>query len=162
MTLVDGHPRVSVAALKIIWFSLVGSSETKTGTTVCDRWRLSWHAFIATNTARKSKEIHICGIRTEWPHVQIYTQWYYKRVFDGISCGHRRCGCQSHQHNTQHRKGIDLTMVLPLAAAAARRRVGIIAKQQTQRRNMAGAPAPQWEGVDKVVRGYFPQDHQRA
>ena len=55
-------------------------------------------------------------------------------------------------------------MVLPLAAAAARRRVGLVAKQHLQqKRNMGGhAPAPEWEGIDKVVRGYFPQDHQRT
>lgn len=54
-------------------------------------------------------------------------------------------------------------MVFPVAGAAARR-VGLIAKQQVQKRTMAGghAPAPEWEGVDKVVRGVFPHDHQRA
>lgn len=33
-----------------------------------------------------------------------------------------------------------------------------------QRRSMAGGggPAPEWEGVDKVVRGVFPGDHQRT
>jgi hypothetical protein len=55
------------------------------------------------------------------------------------------------------------TMVFPVAAAAARRRVGMIAKQQVQRRNMAGhSAAPEWEGIDKIVRGVFPGDHQRA
>ena len=31
------------------------------------------------------------------------------------------------------------------------------------KRRMGGsaAPAPEWEGIDKVVRGYFPQDDQR-
>jgi hypothetical protein len=54
-------------------------------------------------------------------------------------------------------------MVLPIAAAVARRRVGMVAKQQMQqRRGMAHAPAPEWTGIDKVVRGYFPQDHQLA
>ena len=52
-------------------------------------------------------------------------------------------------------------MMIPLMAAAARRRLGIIAQQQ-QRRSMAHAPAKEWEGIDKVVRSYFPHDHQRA
>jgi len=32
-----------------------------------------------------------------------------------------------------------------------------------QRRQMGGshAPAPEWTGIDKVVRGYFPEDYQR-
>lgn len=54
-------------------------------------------------------------------------------------------------------------MVFPVAAAAARRRFGMIAKQQVQRRNMAGhGAAPEWEGIDKIVRGVFPADYQRA
>ena len=54
-------------------------------------------------------------------------------------------------------------MVLPLAAAAARRNVGRFAtKQVVQRRQMGSAPAKEWEGIDKVVRGYFPEDHQRT
>ena len=53
-------------------------------------------------------------------------------------------------------------MMIPLAASAARRRAAMMAQQQ-QRRNMGGghAPAPEWEGIDKVVRGVFPQDYQR-
>jgi hypothetical protein len=53
-------------------------------------------------------------------------------------------------------------MMIPLAASVARRRFANVAIQQ-QRRTMAGghAPAPKWEGIDKVVRGYFPQDYQR-
>ena len=56
------------------------------------------------------------------------------------------------------------TMVFSIAARAASRRVGLIAKQSTQRRHMAGGghAAPEWEGIDKIVRGYFPGDHQRA
>ena len=53
-------------------------------------------------------------------------------------------------------------MVLPLAAAAARRRVGGIIARNTQRRTMGSAPAKEWEGIDKVVRDVFPEDHQRA
>jgi hypothetical protein len=54
-------------------------------------------------------------------------------------------------------------MVLPIIASAARRRVGMMTKQQMQKRSFAGhAPAKEWEGIDKVVRGYFPLDHQRA
>ena len=54
-----------------------------------------------------------------------------------------------------------VTMVLPLVASAARRRAGLIAKQQVQKRSMGSGPAPEWEGIDKVVRGVFPGDHQR-
>jgi hypothetical protein len=54
------------------------------------------------------------------------------------------------------------TMVLPVVASAARRHVGLMAKQQAQRRTMGSAPAVEWEGIDKVVRGYFPEDYQRA
>ena len=55
-------------------------------------------------------------------------------------------------------------MVFPVAAAAARRRVGMIARQQVQRRTMAGGhgAAPEWQGIDKIVRGVFPADYQRA
>jgi hypothetical protein len=55
-----------------------------------------------------------------------------------------------------------VTMVLPIVAAAARRRVGMMTKQQMQKRSFAHAPTKEWEGIDKVVRGYFPHDHQRA
>eukprot|EP00978_Attheya_sp_CCMP212_P008942 scaffold21101_cov56-Attheya_sp.AAC.2 len=35
------------------------------------------------------------------------------------------------------------------------------ARRGGARRNMAGhAPAPEWTGIDKTVRGYFPQDYQ--
>mmetsp|Transcript_33750 Transcript_33750/g.81836 ORF Transcript_33750/g.81836 Transcript_33750/m.81836 type:complete len:129 (-) Transcript_33750:93-479(-) len=53
-------------------------------------------------------------------------------------------------------------MVLPLAAAAARRRGGGAISSQVQRRAMGGGPAKEWEGIDKVVRGVFPGDHQLA
>lgn len=54
-----------------------------------------------------------------------------------------------------------LTMVLSVASSVARRRAGMFAKQQVQKRSMAGGgPAPEWEGIDKVVRGVFPGDHQ--
>ncbi|KAL3935266.1 MAG: hypothetical protein SGBAC_009183 [Bacillariaceae sp.] len=53
-------------------------------------------------------------------------------------------------------------MVLPLVATAARRRVGGAIKSQVQRRAMGGGPAKEWEGIDKVVRGVFPGDHQLA
>eukprot|EP00563_Minutocellus_polymorphus_P003408 CAMPEP_0181040346 /NCGR_PEP_ID=MMETSP1070-20121207/10996_1 /TAXON_ID=265543 /ORGANISM="Minutocellus polymorphus, Strain NH13" /LENGTH=123 /DNA_ID=CAMNT_0023118343 /DNA_START=6 /DNA_END=377 /DNA_ORIENTATION=+ len=35
---------------------------------------------------------------------------------------------------------------------------------RSQRRQMGGshAPAPEWTGIDKVVRGYFPEDYQLA
>ena len=56
-------------------------------------------------------------------------------------------------------------MVFPIAAAAARRQVGRrIVQQASQRRAMGGghAPAPEWEGIDKVVRDVFPADYQRT
>jgi hypothetical protein len=54
-------------------------------------------------------------------------------------------------------------MVFPIAAAAARRQMGRrVIQQTTQKRSMGGGPAPEWEGIDKVVRDVFPQDHQRA
>lgn len=36
--------------------------------------------------------------------------------------------------------------------------------QQRRRFALGGSsgPPPEWEGVDKVVRGHFPQDYQRA
>jgi len=55
-------------------------------------------------------------------------------------------------------------MVFTVAAAKARRRVaGMATRQATQgqKRNMGGPP-PEWEGIDKVVRGVFPGDHQLA
>lgn len=51
-------------------------------------------------------------------------------------------------------------MVLPVVASAARRRVGMAAAQQ-QKRSMGSGPAPEWTGIDKVVRDVFPGDHQR-
>lgn len=56
------------------------------------------------------------------------------------------------------------TMVFPVAANAVRRRAGTIAQQQIQKRCMGGGhgPAPEWQGIDKVVRGVFPGDHQCA
>ena len=35
-----------------------------------------------------------------------------------------------------------------------------VATQHAKRR-MGSAAAPEWTGIDKVVRGYFPQDDQR-
>eukprot|EP00956_Cyclotella_meneghiniana_P012483 scaffold17741_cov67-Cyclotella_meneghiniana.AAC.4 len=40
-------------------------------------------------------------------------------------------------------------------------RSAVNASMQTKRRMGSGAAAPEWEGIDKVVRGYFPQDDQR-
>ena len=40
------------------------------------------------------------------------------------------------------------------ALHAARR----TAQQQAKRRMGGGAAAPEWTGIDKVVRGYFPKD----
>jgi hypothetical protein len=58
-------------------------------------------------------------------------------------------------------------MVFSASAAAARRSIAVMAAhktppvQQWQRRAMAAGPAPEWQGIDKVVRGVFPHDHQR-
>jgi len=55
-------------------------------------------------------------------------------------------------------------MVFSVAAATARRRIAFMATRQAtqgQKRNMA-SPPPEWEGIDKVVRGVFPGDHQLA
>ena len=47
------------------------------------------------------------------------------------------------------------------ALFSARRQAASIASQQAKRRMGSAAPAPEWTGIDKVVRGYFPQDDQR-
>uniref|UniRef100_A0A7R9W4Z7 Uncharacterized protein n=1 Tax=Pseudictyota dubia TaxID=2749911 RepID=A0A7R9W4Z7_9STRA len=48
-------------------------------------------------------------------------------------------------------------------AATVARRAARTAAVQSQRRNMGGhAPAPEWTGIDKVVRDVFPQDYQLA
>ena len=56
-------------------------------------------------------------------------------------------------------------MVFSVAAATARRRIAVMATRQAttqgQKRSM-GSPPPEWEGIDKVVRGVFPGDHQRT
>jgi hypothetical protein len=38
----------------------------------------------------------------------------------------------------------------------------IFAIQHAKRRMASHAAAPEWTGIDKVVRGYFPQDDQRT
>eukprot|EP00532_Pseudo-nitzschia_australis_P009577 CAMPEP_0168241582 /NCGR_PEP_ID=MMETSP0140_2-20121125/22875_1 /TAXON_ID=44445 /ORGANISM="Pseudo-nitzschia australis, Strain 10249 10 AB" /LENGTH=122 /DNA_ID=CAMNT_0008176449 /DNA_START=46 /DNA_END=414 /DNA_ORIENTATION=+ len=56
-------------------------------------------------------------------------------------------------------------MVFSVAAATARRRIAVMATRQAtqgQKRSMGGGPAVEWEGIDKVVRGVFPGDHQLA
>ena len=52
--------------------------------------------------------------------------------------------------------------------AALGRRTALLAtrraaqtQQATKRRMGGAAAAPEWTGIDKVVRGYFPQDDQR-
>ena len=47
------------------------------------------------------------------------------------------------------------------ALLAARRTAAASTSQQAKRRMGSAAPAPEWTGIDKVVRGYFPQDDQR-
>lgn len=53
-------------------------------------------------------------------------------------------------------------MVVHVIQSTARRGATAVARNQ-QCRQMGGghAPAPEWTGIDKVVRGYFPEDHQR-
>ncbi|KAL3788601.1 hypothetical protein HJC23_005260 [Cyclotella cryptica] len=48
------------------------------------------------------------------------------------------------------------------ALFAARRQAAAASTQQAKRRMGSSAPAPEWTGIDKVVRGYFPQDDQLA
>lgn len=52
--------------------------------------------------------------------------------------------------------------------AAIGRRTALLATRRaaqtqhaTKRRMGGAAAAPEWTGIDKVVRGYFPQDDQR-
>ena len=66
--------------------------------------------------------------------------------------------------NTYHKH---TTMTFALLARrttllATRRATASSTSAMTKRR-MGGsaAPAPEWEGIDKVVRGYLPQDDQR-
>ena len=44
------------------------------------------------------------------------------------------------------------------------RRRGVVLQRQQQRRNLSlgghHGPPPEWSGIDKVVRGYFPEDYQ--
>lgn len=53
-------------------------------------------------------------------------------------------------------------MVLPVLSVAARRRVVLLAKQHQQTRLMGGGPKPEWTGIDKTVRTYFPEDWMRT
>jgi len=54
-----------------------------------------------------------------------------------------------------------------LRAVARRRAMPLFTRTTTQQRRgfaLGGShgPPPEWEGIDKVVRGYFPEDYQRA
>lgn len=54
-------------------------------------------------------------------------------------------------------------MVLSALSSAARRSAAPLLRQQQKRQFALGGshgPPPEWEGVDKVVRGYFPEDYQ--
>lgn len=52
--------------------------------------------------------------------------------------------------------------MLSVTRAAVRPAARRVASATVQRRQMGGhAPAPEWTGIDKVVRGYFPEDYQR-
>ena len=55
--------------------------------------------------------------------------------------------------------------MMSLRMLSATRRLAVpVAKQQQQKRNFAlgghHGPPPEWTGIDKVVRGYFPEDYQ--
>jgi hypothetical protein len=52
--------------------------------------------------------------------------------------------------------------ILGRTALLATRRTAVAAtSQQAKRRMGSSAPAQEWTGIDKVVRGYFPKDEQR-
>jgi len=55
-------------------------------------------------------------------------------------------------------------MVLVQATRATARLAARKVATQQQKRTMAGGggPKPEWEGIDKIVRGYFPEDYQRT
>mmetsp|Transcript_15697 Transcript_15697/g.18925 ORF Transcript_15697/g.18925 Transcript_15697/m.18925 type:complete len:134 (-) Transcript_15697:190-591(-) len=53
-------------------------------------------------------------------------------------------------------------MVFQVAASASRRAATRVAQQQQKRSMGGGGPKPEWEGIDKVVRQYFPEDYQLA
>jgi hypothetical protein len=56
-------------------------------------------------------------------------------------------------------------MALSLVSAMARRRAMPIIGQQQKRSFALGGhhgPPPEWTGVDKIVRSYFPEDYQRT
>lgn len=50
-------------------------------------------------------------------------------------------------------------MFRPVVTGLARQRATVNA---VQRRNFGAAPKQDWEGIDKVVRDVFPEDHQLA
>ena len=51
--------------------------------------------------------------------------------------------------------------ILGRTALLATRRTAVATSQQAKRRMGSSAPAQEWTGIDKVVRGYFPKDEQR-
>ena len=95
--------------------------------------------------------------------------WSKTKVLCGL-CGCPKLRCQGSwgpktESGTQISNKTKTTskitrMVLPAVGVAARRRVAVAALQQ--RRNMGGGPKPEWTGIDKTVRTYFPEDWQRA
>lgn len=62
-----------------------------------------------------------------------------------------------HQQRSRPPHSATMTVYARVARTAGRTAV------RAQRRQMGGshAPAPEWTGIDKVVRGYFPEDYQR-
>ena len=68
--------------------------------------------------------------------------------------------CTSCKNPIDYRTTMVLQAVAARATANAARRV----VSQQQKRSFAGhgKAKPEWTGIDKVVRGYFPEDHQRT
>jgi hypothetical protein len=79
---------------------------------------------------------------------------------------------QSQRNNFLYRKKKNAPASRTMASFAALRTVArrrlatplFTAQRQHQRRGLAlgghHGPAPEWKGVDKVVRGYFPEDYK--
>ena len=54
------------------------------------------------------------------------------------------------------------SVIARTALFATRRQVTVAGSQQLKRRMGSSAPAPEWTGIDKVVRDKFPKDEQLA
>jgi hypothetical protein len=54
-----------------------------------------------------------------------------------------------------------MSLIAARTALIATRRIASQHAAQQSKRRMGSAAAPEWTGIDKVVRGYFPGDDQR-